>query len=347
VKQKLRHPIRSITEPYGKAGLLVAILALVLATTGAAFAAAGLNSKQKKEVTKIAKKYAGKPGAPGAAGTNGTNGKDGAQGERGPQGIQGPKGDPGTAGTPGTDGASVEEVKVLGPTDAECNNNGGVVYEIQGSGIENDICNGATGATGATGAPWPVGGTLPPGATEVGYWSYSAPPHKIKVEVGGTPEEVELTKSEGVIAPISFPIKFPFNLQEEHVHYLSVSLAFSLKEGQIHGNPGELCEGKVNHPPNGPEELTECEAKWQALHTSCPGTFIAPGAAPGELCVYENFSGAGESLGIRRSPGSTTVGARTFGAAVVFEPTTDAVKGWGSFAVTGCEEEPTKSECKP
>ncbi|HXV06065.1 MAG TPA: hypothetical protein VFP23_09215 [Solirubrobacterales bacterium] len=98
---RLRHPIRSITEPYGKAGLTVAILALVLATTGAAFAAAGLNSKQKKEVVKIAKKYAGKPGATGAtgpagpAGANGTNGKNGKEG---PQGPEGKEGSPWTAG---------------------------------------------------------------------------------------------------------------------------------------------------------------------------------------------------------------------------------------------------------
>jgi Collagen triple helix repeat (20 copies) len=104
VKSKLRHPVRAIREPFGKAGLTVAILALVLATTGAALAAAGLNSKQKKEVTKIAKKYAGKPGAigpagpqgnPGAAGPAGPAGKEGPQGKQGEQGIQGP---PGTTG---------------------------------------------------------------------------------------------------------------------------------------------------------------------------------------------------------------------------------------------------------
>jgi Collagen triple helix repeat (20 copies) len=98
----LRHPIRSLKEPFGKAGLMVAILALVLAMVGGAWAAAGLTGKQKKEVTKIAKKYAGKPGpagpqglpgpqgAPGAPGTNGTNGQDGAPGAEGPEGPPGP-----------------------------------------------------------------------------------------------------------------------------------------------------------------------------------------------------------------------------------------------------------------
>jgi hypothetical protein len=105
--KRLRHPIRSITQPYCKAGLTVAILALVLATTGAAFAAAALNSKQKKEVTKIAKKFAGKtgpqgpqglPGPAGAPGAKGAPGEPGEQGEPGKEGKEGKEGSPWTAG---------------------------------------------------------------------------------------------------------------------------------------------------------------------------------------------------------------------------------------------------------
>jgi hypothetical protein len=97
----LQHRLK---EPFGKAGLTVAILALVFALVGGAYAAGGLTKSQEKQVTKIAKKYAGKPGATGPAGpagsngTNGTNGKDGAPGAKGEQGIQGI---PGTNGTTG------------------------------------------------------------------------------------------------------------------------------------------------------------------------------------------------------------------------------------------------------
>jgi hypothetical protein len=90
-----------LREPFGKAGLTVAILALVMALIGGAYAAGGLTKSQEKQVTKIAKKFAGKPGAPGAAGangTNGTNGKDGAPGKEGSEGKQGPEGVPGTTG---------------------------------------------------------------------------------------------------------------------------------------------------------------------------------------------------------------------------------------------------------
>ena len=87
-----------LKEPFGKAGLTVAILALVMAIVGGAYAAGGLTKSQEKQVTKIAKKYAGKPGAPGANGTNGTNGAPGVPGKEGPQGEQGIQGVPGTTG---------------------------------------------------------------------------------------------------------------------------------------------------------------------------------------------------------------------------------------------------------
>jgi hypothetical protein len=87
------------SEPFGKAGLIVAVLALVLAMVGGAWAAVGLNSKQKKEVAKIAKRYAGKPGVPGTQGPAGPAGKEGPQGKEGPAGEEGQQGKPGEDGT--------------------------------------------------------------------------------------------------------------------------------------------------------------------------------------------------------------------------------------------------------
>ena len=82
----MRHPVRAIREPFGTAGLVVAGIALIAALGGTAFAATKLNSTQKKEVEKIAKRFAGK------------NGKDGAVGPPGSAGPAGPKGDPGGSG---------------------------------------------------------------------------------------------------------------------------------------------------------------------------------------------------------------------------------------------------------
>jgi hypothetical protein len=89
----------------GPAGFVIAIVALTVALAGSALAAAGLTGKQKQEVTKIAKQYAGKPGAAGAAGATGPAGPAGPQGATGPQGIPGVEGEPGAAGDPGTPGA--------------------------------------------------------------------------------------------------------------------------------------------------------------------------------------------------------------------------------------------------
>ncbi len=83
--KRFRHPIRANREPFGKAaGLVVAIVALVFAMVGGAYAAGALTGKQKKEVKKIAKKYAGE------AGPAGQQGKEGKQGPTGPEGPQGP-----------------------------------------------------------------------------------------------------------------------------------------------------------------------------------------------------------------------------------------------------------------
>src|SRR3977135_3938804 len=86
-----------LKEPFGKAGLTVAICALVLAMVGGAYAAGALSGKQKKEVEKIAKKFAGKPGAAGLAGPVGANGTNGTAGKEG------------APGAPGKDGVSVTQ----------------------------------------------------------------------------------------------------------------------------------------------------------------------------------------------------------------------------------------------
>jgi hypothetical protein len=142
MKRKLRHPVRAIREPFGTAGLIVACIALIAAVGGTAWAASGLNAKQKKEVKAIAKKYAGKPGAPGPAGpagTNGTNGKDG------------------TNGAPGKDGTNV----TFSPaSEAACPSGGSVFKAANG---ETTVCNGETGFTES----------LPAEATETGHWDIS------------------------------------------------------------------------------------------------------------------------------------------------------------------------------
>lgn len=85
----------------GTAGFVLAIVALIVALSGAAYAALpGLNSKQKKEVKKIAKTLVA-PGVPGAPGPAGAKGDVGAKGDAGAAGGPGARGEKGEKGDPG------------------------------------------------------------------------------------------------------------------------------------------------------------------------------------------------------------------------------------------------------
>jgi hypothetical protein len=182
--KRLRHPVRAIREPFGTAGLVVACVALILALTGAAYAAGALTGKQKKEVEKIAKKFAGKPGAAGAQGPAGPQGPAGAAGKDGAAGANGGVGPAGPTGPTGAKGAAGAA---------------GAVGEI-----------GPTGATGPTGT---FGGPLPEGATETGYWGFKNEGfHMIETEVEGVKSTFKVGDSE-VIVPISFPAELPPGFQ--------------------------------------------------------------------------------------------------------------------------------------
>jgi hypothetical protein len=90
-----------LRERFGTAGLLVAVIALIFALAGGAYAASGgLNAKQKKEVKKIAKSFQGK----GPKGDTGASGPAGSAGPPGPAGAAGKDGAPGAPGADGIDG---------------------------------------------------------------------------------------------------------------------------------------------------------------------------------------------------------------------------------------------------
>jgi hypothetical protein len=129
--------ISKLHNRLGSAGMVVAIVALVVALGGTAFAAqAALNGKQKKEVEKIAKKFPGKRGPAGPAGKEGPAGPAGKDGAAGGAGAKGATGDAGAKGATGVTGAT-----------------------------------GTTGTTGVTGPQGP----LQTGKTETGTWSTIGP----------------------------------------------------------------------------------------------------------------------------------------------------------------------------
>jgi hypothetical protein len=141
---------RRLTEPFGKAGLIVGILALVFAMLGGAYAATGGSGGGK--ATASAKAKQGKQGKPGKTGPAGP------QGPAGPAGPAGAKGDAGAAGTNGTNGAPGESVTIT-PISSGCN--GGAGTKFKNATGEGKACNGTTGFTE----------TLPSGKTETGTWT--------------------------------------------------------------------------------------------------------------------------------------------------------------------------------
>jgi hypothetical protein len=168
-------------DQVGTAGLLVAIIALIAALGGGAYAASGgLTGKQKKEVTKIAQAQAKKLAPAGPAG---------------PEGHAGAKGDAGAPGAPGAPGANGAGVTVKPYVGEECGTEEGT--EFTNSTGTSFACNGENGETGFT-------TTLPSGKVEHGVWS-----------VGPYPGVTE----NRTFAPVSFAI--PLGAAEVPVHYMA------------------------------------------------------------------------------------------------------------------------------
>jgi hypothetical protein len=186
-----RRAASRLRDKFNTPAIVVSVVALVFALVGGAYAASNaLTGKQKKEVEKISKKFAGKPGAPGATGPAG------AAGPAGPKGDTGAKGDKGDTGNAGT-GVVSEEFGLIGK-DGKCVGTGGTKF-TSASG-STYACNGQEGS------PWTAGGTLPSGATETGVWSI--------------PSESNINFRGETVIPLSFTIPLAAGLSESHVHLI-------------------------------------------------------------------------------------------------------------------------------
>lgn len=202
------------------AGTVVAIVALVFAMTGGAFAVTSKGGSQgpvasvsKKKKAKVLRGPRGPKGETGATGPAGLTGPVGPQGPAGPTG----KGEKGDKGDPGTPGESVT-IKTLGKGQGGCAEGGQEFSNASGKG---SACNGANGTTGFT-------ATLPAGKTEHGILTLEA-----------------LAQSRGSFSlriPISFPIPLAAPLGENEVHIIEVG-----QSGP--GGAGTECEGGSSAEP--------------------------------------------------------------------------------------------------
>ena len=203
----------------------IAVIALVFAATGGAFAATGGSShgptsKGTLTARTSKAKSKAKAGPRGPAGAKGATGPAGPSGPAGPGGAVGPAGPVGTAGGPGTPGSNGQSVSstVLAKGNATCKEGGAEFTSASGT---STACNGATGAKGETGSPWTAGGVLPAKATETGVIS--------------TPRTSEVVTG-GVFLQISFPIPLESELGETQFEIVK------------HEATGVSCKGTVARP---------------------------------------------------------------------------------------------------
>lgn len=156
---------KRIEQRFGTAGVVLGVIAMVLALGGSAFAAKNaLTGKQKKEVKKFSKQFSKKFAKKFA--------KAGPAGPQGPAGPAGPKGDNGSNGSNGTDGKEGKQGPA-GPgvlvNESFCGGSGGVEVEAEGSGEPHEVCNGEPGML-------QPGEVLKPGVSLAGSWSALIPP---------------------------------------------------------------------------------------------------------------------------------------------------------------------------
>lgn len=163
--------LHRLHEPFGKAGFTVALIALVFAMLGGAYAASDNGGSGNATASAKAKK-----GPRGPKGPKGDTGPAGPVGPAGPAGAKGDKGDSGSSGANGQGAEAISFTGSKGPIGGVTCTAGGV--EVKSASGTTLVCNGKAGSAGAPGAPgppgspWTVGGTLPSGESLKGNWSF-------------------------------------------------------------------------------------------------------------------------------------------------------------------------------
>jgi len=193
-----------IRNRFGIPGV-ISVIALVFAMLGGAYAAS--NDSGKADASAKAKRGPRGPKGPagpaGPAGPQGPAGAKGDNGANGDNGAPGKDGAPGAPGAPGADGKSPEIAAEINPGETDCGGNGGVIYSVEGSGENAEICNGKEGKDGKEGSPWTAGGVLPAGATEQGSFA-----------IAGTTADTN-----GLRVPIGFALPLAGTMDATQVHF--------------------------------------------------------------------------------------------------------------------------------
>jgi hypothetical protein len=269
-----------LKEPFGKAGLIVAVVALVAALAGGAYAANATDSgkrnkrgnagaAQAKKYSKIfskrfSKAFSKRFAVPGPAGP---------QGPKGDKGNNGSNGTNGTDGKNGSNGSNGTSVTVAGtPTAGECPAGGVKYHSASGN---NSVCNGTFSTE-----------PLPQNQTLKGAWGTSG------AGEGGAEAGISLVQ-------ISFPIPV--------TSALTALWQFEPSPGVLVGV--ELKDGEFGYYEGGEQ------APYEA---ACPGNADEPEASPGFLCIYPGTKEG--TVGAPQESPSLIEAANDFGLVVPFQP---------------------------
>ncbi|HST68084.1 MAG TPA: hypothetical protein VLI94_00310 [Solirubrobacterales bacterium] len=231
-----------IHQKLGTAGFIIAIIALVAAMTGGAFAALSSSDKKfiKKEAKKFSKQYAQQFAVPGPAGANGTNGTNGA---------------PGAPGAAGKDGKNGKNIVVGEATVGECPN-GGTTVQVEGEPATKEaICNGEDGEAGS-------GGTLPAGEILTGAYSTGWGSNKTVASVGTwEPKTAAEGGAEGQLYEPEQYVSLSFNTPLAATP--TVAWLTKGETATVPGSTAELsdCKGTKEEPKPDPGVL--CVYVWQ------------------------------------------------------------------------------------
>jgi hypothetical protein len=135
----------TLLRRHGVSGWLLAVVLLVLATGGAAWAAHRYLVTSTKQISpKVLAQLRGGKGKPGSPGDTGPAGSQGTTGNAGPAGAQGLIGATGPAGLPGSTGSTGPAGSALAY--AYVQSNGTLVTSLTSSNItQSEITNPSTG----------------------------------------------------------------------------------------------------------------------------------------------------------------------------------------------------------
>jgi hypothetical protein len=350
------------------ASTLIAVLALVFAVTGGAFAATGAGKGDggagaHSLSARAAKSRRGPRGPQGPAGQAGPAGKEGKQGPAGPAGAKGETGATGASGATGAAGAGVTTA-TFKTEKGGCKEGGVELFSASGTSY---VCNGEEstpgqpgiqgiqGIPGVQGIPGTNGKGVVTGEFEGTHEPTSpvdnpckgAGGSSIEVEGSGKPtyacngkggsgggEGLPATLPEGKTETGAIFLTGQVPAMSEGFNEPAVSISFPIPLAKALGRSEVHSVGSTG---NG---------------TTCPGTVEKPAAEPGFLCIYEgaiekepagteNLSFVGATVPPGRKNEEIVFGTGTSGTVVhaVYEgPNAGTISIQGSWAVTAPKE---------